>query len=193
METTGLRNHIHVTEATAQELRKYKKGHWLRPRKETIQVKGKGQMMTYWVDPTGSCCMSNTDVESQRPSSLLMISGSPLRLGNRIEGLVDWNTSVLAKMLCAIVAFRDRHNNGRDNVTTYRKFQQSSLVRNEPKCILDEVRETIDFPEVDPSECIVDPDFVQLHPMVLSQLHDFVRTIADMYGGCTNPFHNFEQ
>lgn len=194
MESTGLRNHIHVSDATAQELKKFKKGHWLRARTESVQVKGKGQMMTYWVDPTEACfCSSNG--ESQRGTSSLLvvkISGSPVRFEHRMKGLIDWNTNVLAKMLCSIVAFRDSRSENNHRLKR-KKSQRSFRVNEEAKCVIDEVKEIIDFPRVDPRDGAADPDFVELDPLVLSQLHDFVKTIAEMYNGCTNAFHNFEQ
>jgi class 3 adenylate cyclase len=51
MESTGIPNKIHVSEATANELIALKKAAWLIKREDMITAKGKGQMVTYWVEP----------------------------------------------------------------------------------------------------------------------------------------------
>lgn len=164
--------------------------------------------MTYWVDPNEPCCSSSSG-ESQRGGvSVVKISSSPLRFGNRVESLIDWNTNVLARMLRSIVAFRDcRSESGHElkrsksqrslpvvrGLQRKKSNQKSLRALREGKCVLDEVKEIIDFPEIDPCDGVVAPDFIQLDPLVLSQLHDYVKTIAEMYNGCTHAFHNFEQ
>lgn len=57
MESHGLKGRIHVSEATAEELRSSTKdgerGDWLQTRLDTIHAKGKGDMRTYWVTVPG--------------------------------------------------------------------------------------------------------------------------------------------
>lgn len=63
MESNGIPNKIHVSEATANELIALKKGAWLTKREDLITAKGKGKMVTYWVEPkkgTGSICSALT-------------------------------------------------------------------------------------------------------------------------------------
>ena len=50
MESTGVPGRIHVSFATAHELRKHGQGHWLTQRDSKVEVKGKGQMTTYFVN-----------------------------------------------------------------------------------------------------------------------------------------------
>jgi hypothetical protein len=50
MESNGLKDRIHVSEATADELVGSGKEHWLTAREEMIEAKGKGKMQTYWVE-----------------------------------------------------------------------------------------------------------------------------------------------
>ena len=52
MESNGLKNRIHVSEATADLIAVAGKRHWLTPRLEKIKAKGKGEMQTYWLQLT---------------------------------------------------------------------------------------------------------------------------------------------
>ena len=49
MESNGEPGRIHVSEATAMELKKYGYEGWLERRDETIHAKGKGTMQTYFI------------------------------------------------------------------------------------------------------------------------------------------------
>ena len=49
MESTGLRDRIHISQQTADKLEEAGKGHWFRPRSDPVLAKGKGFMQTYWL------------------------------------------------------------------------------------------------------------------------------------------------
>jgi class 3 adenylate cyclase len=49
MESNGMAGRIHVSEETAEELRRHGKSHWLTEREDRIVAKGKGQMRTFYV------------------------------------------------------------------------------------------------------------------------------------------------
>ena len=49
MESNGIKGKIHVSEQTAAALRRGGKGHWLTPRVDKIEAKGKGLLQTYFV------------------------------------------------------------------------------------------------------------------------------------------------
>ena len=52
MESTGERNRIQVSAATADLLvKKHGKSSWVTPREDLIEAKGKGKMQTYWALP----------------------------------------------------------------------------------------------------------------------------------------------
>lgn len=53
MESNGEGNKIQVSEETANLLMAGGKGDWLEKRKDLISAKGKGEMQTYWVNPSG--------------------------------------------------------------------------------------------------------------------------------------------
>ena len=58
--------------------------------------------------------------------------------------------------------------------------------------VMDEVAEVITLPKFDAraTKTLTNPDSIKLPPSVLTQLHDFIKTISMMYRD--NPFHNFE-
>jgi class 3 adenylate cyclase len=49
MESTGLRNRIQVSQATADLLLESCLRHWIHPRNDLVHAKGKGEVQTYWV------------------------------------------------------------------------------------------------------------------------------------------------
>jgi hypothetical protein len=50
MESNGIPNKIHFSEATAEALKAAGKGHWITKRDEMIEAKGKGILQTYFVE-----------------------------------------------------------------------------------------------------------------------------------------------
>ena len=49
MESNGVPNQIHVSQATADEFYKFGHGEWLTPRQDKVVAKGLGEMKTYFV------------------------------------------------------------------------------------------------------------------------------------------------
>ena len=67
MESNGQGGRIHVSEETAEELRRKGKGDWLTARMDKIVAKGKGEMQTYWVLPRTSDSSLTASDESSEP------------------------------------------------------------------------------------------------------------------------------
>ena len=51
MESNGIAGRIHVSSETAQLLREAGKEYWLEQRQDVVTAKGKGELVTYWVEP----------------------------------------------------------------------------------------------------------------------------------------------
>ena len=51
MESTGKKNMIQISEATAELVIQAGKDHWLKKRSEMVDCKGKGELQTFWVKP----------------------------------------------------------------------------------------------------------------------------------------------
>jgi hypothetical protein len=73
MESKGIPNKIHVSEATAKALVALGKHDWLTMRDGQIDVKGKGLMQTYFAEPVndtaGRTRRKNGSIDSQLTSS----------------------------------------------------------------------------------------------------------------------------
>jgi class 3 adenylate cyclase len=62
MESSSMRNKIHVSEQTAELLMVGGKISWLKKREVKINPKGKGEMQTYWVEPVSSRATGEKEV-----------------------------------------------------------------------------------------------------------------------------------
>ena len=198
MESTGIPGKIQATQATVDYLISAGKTRWVRSREESVQAKGKGKMKTYWIEPG-----SNT---RSTPSAVSGTSNASLQQGvdyldQRIERLVDWNTDILAKLIRQIVARRKNSTKvTKRPAATLKKANGSSASLattndNGHGIVMDEVREVIQLPAFDSSvygrgTVQVNPDSIELDPVVMSELRDFVVAIASSY--LQNPFHNYE-
>ncbi|CAB9519276.1 Receptor-type guanylate cyclase gcy [Seminavis robusta] len=54
IESTGEGSRIHMSEQFANELIKFGKGHWIVPREDKVEAKGKGILTTFWLQVTAS-------------------------------------------------------------------------------------------------------------------------------------------
>ncbi|MGK3745457.1 MAG: hypothetical protein ACI8RD_004319, partial [Bacillariaceae sp.] len=174
MESTGKVGKIQVSQATANLLKKARKSHWLQPREEMVEAKGKGMLLTYWVETItrqGASSSTLTDTTSSLPR----IKSS------QTERLINWNIDVLENLLKKIIARR---------IAQERNPTGVNWNRSHDAIVLNEVKEVIKLPEYDSEfNDAENPDSIVLEPQVLFQLREFVTTIALTYHD--NPFHNF--
>ncbi len=183
MESTGKVNRIQVSQTTAELLRSAKKSHWLKARDEMVEAKGKGLMITYWVEPKGaaeiSVCGTAELTKSTGFDDDLNVS---VRLTNKMERLINWNIDVLEQLLRKTVARRRALRRKSTSVKWFKTNQEA---------VLDEVKEVIRLPEYDSKIAAMDEDVsIALPAEVHSQLREYVTAIALMYP--ENPFHNFQ-
>jgi hypothetical protein len=141
-------------------------------------------MQTYWVDPKNSSSGSVTSQSHQSSDRISIID-------DKIQRLVDWNSEVLGRLTRQIVAKRNASLKG----TTFEassKGISSAKILPIGATVLDEVEEIIELPEFDAD--VVrnqeDPESIELDKVVLSQLREYVVTVATMHSDSL--FHNFE-
>jgi hypothetical protein len=178
MESTGKVSKIQVSQATANLLKKAKKIHWLQPREEMVEAKGKGLLLTFWVEPK-QATSSSTLIDTM--TSRVDLLSSPRINSSQTERLINWNIDVLEKLLKKIIARR---------IALERNPTGVNWNRSHDAIVLNEVKEVIKLPEYDSKfNDAENPDLIVLEPPVLFQLREFVTTIALTYHD--NPFHNF--
>jgi class 3 adenylate cyclase len=192
MESNGIRNRIQVSQTTADLIIAAGKEHWVKPRDELVEAKGKGKMQTYWVDPKNSS--GGTVAGSVASSDHIEADDATTRR------LVDWNADILGRLLQLVMAKRT----GSLDASGHGGKRRGEQSRNMPTAIdlrnggqpggnvLDEVAEIIELPEFDAVAACSQDDLgsIELDSQVAIQLHEYVACIAAMYN--ENPFHNFE-
>jgi hypothetical protein len=196
MESTGMRDKIQVSQATADALIEAGRGHWLVKREELVVAKGKGEMQTYWINDTASrrgsagegsrCSMSSV---SSEPTSVIWGSDDEVpevvSQRSRNQSLIDYNVDLLAMRLKHVVARR------KVLAMAGRRCSQGGLPANVESyrdckiaigSVLEEVTEVIKLPSFNAKayKGYVDPESIELEPLVMSQLRRFVTIIAAM-------------
>jgi hypothetical protein len=193
MESTGLRDRIHVSQDTADLLSAAGKSKWLSPREEKVVAKGKGEMQTYWVavgtlnqstnseDDTTSGdddgdygAGAKADQQGSKKSNLVGCA--------KTARLVKWNVEVLSSLLKPVRARRS-------DIDVAPLRVESDVASLSQLTVLEEVKEIIHLP-TSSGQTANDLDYAELDPVVLNQLENYVSTVASMYRD--NPFHNFE-
>lgn len=183
LESTGQANRIHVSQATADLIIASGKSHWIRPREEMVEARGKGYIQTYWVKQART---SSDTSASYRESRSVGVPGSigggrknPVR-----QSHIDWQIELLSRLLKNIVYHRE--------ITKSSKSEPISTAI--PGAILprDEIAEKISMPEfvAEQKQDSFDIDSIELAAPVIHQLQDLVSSIAQLYHD--NEFHNYE-
>jgi hypothetical protein len=192
MESTGVRNRVHISETTADLLVQSGKEHWLKQRDMKIIAKGKGEMSTFWLqlgtEHSDGTSVSGTDHVADKNETLEEEKHKLQSLASdKTRRLIDWNVEVLLRLLGQIVACRITHPVKISGV----------FVRNSasPKgqTVLDEVKEIITLPNFNAKSAELrkkDSATTQLNDDVVQQLREYVANVAALYR--CNPFHNFE-
>jgi hypothetical protein len=190
MESTSERGRIQVSQETADLLMAAGKSHWLKPREELVVAKGKGELKTYWLDPTKKRrTKTHKDI---RVAQEIAVNGKDSNAGpgevpfdDKYARLIDWNVDVLLHHLARVISCRSRAP-PRGSLVNH-----SSEVALLPAAIND-VAEVVALPPFDADASKfrrVRPD-VSMLQQTRADLHEYVKRIALMYRDV--PFHNFE-
>jgi Adenylate and Guanylate cyclase catalytic domain len=113
MESTGTRDKIQISQSTADLLIGANKSHWIKPRDDAIDAKGKGMMQTYWLSlcskkATSSSGHSDTGTNSDGAAHEAMsVTSIKDELESKEDRLVDWMVELLVKRLKPMVCYGD--------------------------------------------------------------------------------------
>jgi hypothetical protein len=196
LESTGAKNRIHVSQETANLIIAAGKASWVTPREQKVHAKGIGEIQSYWIYTKGDTERSsvasgttgdieedaNEVIDSKRFEETEQVALKNLRVR-------DWTAEILLRLVKEIVARRisiGAQAESREAIkAAEREIIESTGVP------LDEVKEIINLPRYSMTKEDIDPTDVNIHPVAISQLKDFIGCIYDLYKN-DNPFHNFE-
>ena len=207
MESTGVRNRIHVSQETVELLSSAGKGHWCIPRKDSVFAKGKGELQTYWLQrqpgtshsfgSDESTEMAYSTTESHRTDAqkenlthaAVQAQRQAEQMANeKHERLIDWNTDLLLTQIKSIVAERVATDSVPDPTDHILDLEMETLGRS--GTVLEEVQDIIQLPRFVTRSKHVANWKVEVEQKVRSELRDYVATLGALYRG--NAFHNFE-
>ena len=210
MESTGEKNRIQASQATANLLIEAGKGSWIIPRSGKITAKGKGEMQTYWIAGKGQPAVrklerSNsggldemTKLGSSQVSTRhlqLQVKKTPVD-DEKYRRMIEWQVDLLARMLKKIKWVRLARNHGSNqkvgSMARPSNVEETPVATNNDLIVIDEVSESILFPPADSNQGLAGthPDSIELDHSVITQLRNYVTSIAGLYR--LNTFHNFE-
>jgi hypothetical protein len=177
MESTSVRGMIQLSSDTANLLIDSGKAHWIEPREDLVDVKGKGTMQTYWVRLGSKEGVIDNTVEQP-------FGSNSLREGEESkERLIDWNLTVIVPLLEKIVASR-----GKTRRISKSERGHASL-RPTTWNVKDEVTEIVQLAPFDSHAVLRSEGGATISSVVRSELRDYIAQISSLY--LNNPFHNF--
>ena len=196
VESSGLPNRIHISSATAQILIKNGKSSWIIERPDSVVLKGKGAVKTYWIHLKSLTSSSASSASSDKGYGNIGTNNDTLnmniariahdcglqailgatRIGNHFSRLIDWNTKVVEGFLCEVIAHRSTDRGG----------FHSLLTQSLSKTPIEELQYSIKVQKLDGGA----RKTLELSTEVRSELSLYVAVIASGYRD--NPFHNFE-
>ena len=211
MESNGRPHCIHLSEETAELLRRAGKQHWIKQREDKIVAKGKGALQTYWLNMgTLNTTSSYTSGGSaKKKEDIILDSALDVNEQNAViaaaeqaakaavpapeiscskektDRLIKWNTDVLVRLLKQIVA-RRRFTGTRKNAQSPNETELKTVPG---LSVLDLVDSSVTL--MDTGFTSVDGDMVDIDPAVIQQIGDYVRSISVLYND--HPYSSFER
>jgi hypothetical protein len=193
MESTGVSNRIQVSQETADLLCAAQRVSWLTPRDTKVDVKGKGDLQTYFLAIGSKARDSDLSVSARSVSSsadLDLRVLDPLEAQQRKDRVAEWTVEVLASLLKSMVVFRRARKVPRDPPALIEAAEQACRSpTNSNGTVIDEVAGVIILPDYKATKSPYRDD-VKLDSCVIDELRNYVQTIAGIYNN--NPFHNFD-
>lgn len=187
---------IQITESTAEHIKAAGKAHWISPRADMINAKGKGILKTFWVNPhaykaesesNGSASGDNCKEKQNLHESSLFVESEISDVHAKKERLVGWIVEVLQERIQSVVDLRE-------NTDKQQQPSSQDLVYfpTPGETPLDEFTDVITLPkfhEIKNKQDFDDKKYI-LNDDVKEELRTFASTIAALYH--ENSFHNFE-
>lgn len=197
IESTGAKNRIHISKETAERLVEAGKGHWVTPREDQVEAKGKGKLTTFWLDTnislhglsniTDSSNGGITEVTSE--NSNFTLSGIPREKSKKqtprgttdmkLQRLIQWNVDILAGLLSQVEDQRKANQVIPDTPESLKQLEDRVRSHQGNTTPMAEVAEAIAMPYC--GEKRVEQCEAEISSTVLSQLREYVSTIALMY------------
>ena len=181
-------NRIQVSQTTASLLFEAGKETWLQQRDDEVVAKGKGVLSTFWLAPTYSGCSDGGSCDEASDNDGTVDDEFDLHPEKR-DRLVQWMVELLSNHIRKVIAKQSQLGGmSRRRSTDSGTYQDPAAGQSMP---LDEVVDIIQLPKFNAKAATseVESRSTDLDPVVVSQLRDFVSTIATSYR--KNPFHNF--
>lgn len=185
-----MRNRIQASQTTANLLIDAGKGHWVIPREDMVEAKGKGVLKTYWIIPVRDSHQATSETRSsisddRTPLQDLVITSAE---NARYDRLIDWIVELFKVYLIPVMARREESTvNDRPHNLIWTNVSVNGGTA------LDEVKTAIDLPTFDP-ELMARQErrqkTIELPDAVTDQLRNYVAAISAQYHHL--PFHKFE-
>jgi Adenylate and Guanylate cyclase catalytic domain len=208
MESTGERNRIQLSQATADLVIAAGKESWIVARPELVEAKGKGGMQTYWAchqserdgrrgSVSGASSVSGSSLEEDRSSSAggggfgwdgpeedenFVLNLPTTSRSAKNARLIDWNVELLVQLLKRVAAQRS------PELADAHVEDPMAILKGRAETPYEEVVECFQIPQFD-EKAYRDSNTITLDPKAVDQLHQVVTIIADKYRD--NAFHNF--
>jgi hypothetical protein len=201
LENSSFKNRIHISSDTADLVIHAGYEHLVIPREDKVELKGKGEVTTYWV-VTGSHSKSQASSgrsvsDTSEPDDAMALSTpiicdlavSPVvdgvigqtRLCHDLERLVEWNTEVLSTLLKRVLSSRVAAN---DNITKTGSLKPGEgMAQWRNKLARDDIQLTIPLPDYDEAvaNAMNNTTLMKLPSVVRAELRDYVACIASGY------------
>lgn len=175
IQSTSHKGKVQLSTETANLLIEAGKAHWIEPREDLVEAKGKGTIQTYWLRVGGK-----DDGDRNTDSALRR---SILESNESKERLIDWSVTTMMGLVERIVASRGKRRGSRSD-----KDADVSL-RPTHWNVLDEVQEVVELARFDSQTVFRSDTRGTISPEVRGELRDFIAQISSLY--LDNPFHNF--
>jgi hypothetical protein len=176
MESTGQRDKIQVSQSTADLIVAAGKAEWLQQREDRVEAKGKGKLVTYWVDRSKGRTLNN--------ETSSVVEAEVDDATRKKQRLIDWNVDILMALLKNIVAQRDPAYRSLSSRKGGDRIWLLDVIKECPRA---EIKETIHGTNT--AGLLVtsrDPSEVEIDEEIEEQLRDYVSCIANCYRD--NPF-----